>query len=258
MITSSADTVKFDDVHGGWTRIAVGAPVDGWLRYDDAYELLETFTPEVETKADETAAALLHERDNRAAEAGRAHPHVLPRRAPFDRLLDRPAAGRRTSQRLVARVGETRVEQRLRALDRRCHCLRGQPGTLRRGRAARHHGAVRRDDVLRAADRVADARAGGPARPSRAVAARGGRRRRAAQPRGHRAGTRGVGAHRPRRLRPDRDHRPGRQPAGHDAQARLDGPPAARLSRRARRPGDRRGRRRRRDLPRPVAASGRR
>ena len=41
-------------MHGGWTRIAVGAPVDGWLRYDDSYELLETFTPEVETKADET------------------------------------------------------------------------------------------------------------------------------------------------------------------------------------------------------------
>jgi len=54
VITSSADTVKFHDVHGGWTRIAVGAPVDGWLRYDDSYELLETFTPEVDTKADET------------------------------------------------------------------------------------------------------------------------------------------------------------------------------------------------------------
>ena len=54
VITSTPDTVKFVDVPGSWTRIAVGGPVDGWLRYDDAFELLETFTPEVETKADET------------------------------------------------------------------------------------------------------------------------------------------------------------------------------------------------------------
>jgi acetyl-CoA synthetase len=54
VVTSTADTVKFTDVPGGWTRIAVGGPVEGWLRYDDAFELLETFTPEVDTKADET------------------------------------------------------------------------------------------------------------------------------------------------------------------------------------------------------------
>jgi acetyl-CoA synthetase len=54
VITSSEDTVKFAEIHGSWTRIAVGEPVEGWLRYDDAYELLETFTPEVETRADET------------------------------------------------------------------------------------------------------------------------------------------------------------------------------------------------------------
>jgi acetyl-CoA synthetase len=54
VITSSADTVKFHDVPGSWTRIAVGGPVEGWLRYDDAFELLETFTPEVDTRADET------------------------------------------------------------------------------------------------------------------------------------------------------------------------------------------------------------
>ena len=34
-------------------RFVLG-PVDGWLRYDDAFELLETFTPEVDTRADET------------------------------------------------------------------------------------------------------------------------------------------------------------------------------------------------------------
>jgi acetyl-CoA synthetase len=54
VITSSADTVKFAAVPGSWTRIAVGEPVEGWLRYDDAFELLESFSPEVETRADET------------------------------------------------------------------------------------------------------------------------------------------------------------------------------------------------------------
>jgi acetyl-CoA synthetase len=54
VVTSSGDTVKFRDVPGDWTRIAVGGPVPGWLRYDDGYELLESFTPEVATKADET------------------------------------------------------------------------------------------------------------------------------------------------------------------------------------------------------------
>jgi acetyl-CoA synthetase len=54
VITASADTEKFDGVHGDWTRIAVGPPVAGWLRYDDSYEHLDSFTPEVDTRSDET------------------------------------------------------------------------------------------------------------------------------------------------------------------------------------------------------------
>ena len=49
----------------------------------------------------------------------------------------------------------------------------------------------------------------GVARP--ALAARDGRRRRAAEPRGDRPGPRRAGPHHPRRLRPDRDHAAGRQ-----------------------------------------------
>ncbi len=41
----------------------------------------------------------------------------------------------------------------------------------------------------------------------------------------------GVGPDHPRRLRPDRDHRARRQFAGPEGQGRLDGPPAAGLSR---------------------------
>ena len=54
IVTASADTEKFADVPGSWTRIAVGPPVTGWLRYDDSREHLEAFTAEVETRADET------------------------------------------------------------------------------------------------------------------------------------------------------------------------------------------------------------
>ena len=54
VVAASADTAKFAEVHGDWTRIAVGEPVPGWLRYDDSSALLETFEAEVETKPDET------------------------------------------------------------------------------------------------------------------------------------------------------------------------------------------------------------
>ncbi len=54
IVTASTDTEKFAEVPGTWTRIAVGPPVAGWLRYDDSHEHLDTFTAEVETRADET------------------------------------------------------------------------------------------------------------------------------------------------------------------------------------------------------------
>jgi acetyl-CoA synthetase len=37
VIARGADTAKFAEVPGDWTRIAVGSPVDGWLPYSDAY-----------------------------------------------------------------------------------------------------------------------------------------------------------------------------------------------------------------------------
>jgi acetyl-CoA synthetase len=40
VVARSVDTAKFADVEGGWTRIAVGAPVRGWLDYARAYEYL--------------------------------------------------------------------------------------------------------------------------------------------------------------------------------------------------------------------------
>ena len=64
-------------------------------------------------------------------------------------------------------------------------------------------------------------------------------RGRAAQPRGDRAGPPRLGDHGPGRVRADRDHRAGRQPAGPGRTARVDGPAAARLPGGPGRPADR-------------------
>ena len=89
-------------------------------------------------------------------------------------------------------------------------------------------------------------------------AARADRRRRAAQPRGDRAGRAGLGHHHPRRLRADRDDAPGRQlrrPAGPH---RLDGPPARPATRSSSSTSTARGLRARRGRglhrPRPPSA----
>ena len=97
---------------------------------------------------------------------------------------------------------------------------------------------TRGDHLLRAADGVADAGADRSGRGA-PLPARGAVGRGAAQPRGDRAGPDGLGPDHPGRLRPDRDHRPGRQPARGAGQARLDGAAAARLPGGAGRPGHR-------------------
>ncbi|QXJ23259.1 AMP-binding protein [Actinomadura graeca] len=45
VVAGSADTGKFAGLDGEFTRIAVGGPVDGWLRFEDAYEEPEKFSP---------------------------------------------------------------------------------------------------------------------------------------------------------------------------------------------------------------------
>jgi acetyl-CoA synthetase len=54
VVARAEDAPKFSDVHGSWTRITVGDDVDGWLDYGDSLQHLESFTPEVATRADET------------------------------------------------------------------------------------------------------------------------------------------------------------------------------------------------------------
>ena len=233
----------------------------------------EPFTPDAPTAGGDPLLLYFTSGTTVPAQAGGAHPPQLPGRAPVDDVLDRPAAGRRAPQRLLAGLGQARLVVLLRAVERRRHRGAVQLRPLRRrpaaGRAARRRG----DHLLRAADGLADAGAAGPD-PLAAAAARAGRGRRAAEPRGDRAGAAGLGDDHPGRLRPDRDHRPDRQPARRAGQAGLDGPAAARLPGGAGRPGDRRsavaapaattrrGHRRRarrgRDLPGPGRAAGRR
>ena len=46
VVAASADTARFADVPGDYTRIAVGEPVEGWLRYSDTESSLEHFEPD--------------------------------------------------------------------------------------------------------------------------------------------------------------------------------------------------------------------
>ncbi|AIS01264.1 AMP-binding protein [Streptomyces glaucescens] len=53
-IVRAADTGKFDEVPGDYTRIAVGgAPAGSWLPYEEAYTAPSGFTPDGPTRADD-------------------------------------------------------------------------------------------------------------------------------------------------------------------------------------------------------------
>ena len=169
-----------------------------------------------------------------------------------DDVLARPAARRRAPQHLLARLGQARLVLLLRAVDRRGDGAGLQLRALRRRPRCSTQLREREVTSFCAPPTVwrmlinADL-SGGPGTP-----ARGDRRRRAAQPRGDRAGTPAVGADPARRLRADRDHRADRQHPRARGEARLDGPAAARRAGGAGRPGDGRPRRRcrrGRDLP---------
>ncbi|MDQ1075815.1 hypothetical protein QE388_002024 [Microbacterium sp. SORGH_AS 969] len=155
-------------------------------------------------------AALLHVGDHVEAEARRAHARVVSRGAPLDDVLAGSPTRRRAPRHQLAGVGEARVESLLRAVDRRGHRARPQLLALLGRASARRARARPRHDVLRSADRVAHADPGRPRRAS-GGAARGRLGGRAAQPRGHRDRAARVGPRHPRRLRPDRDDRRGRE-----------------------------------------------
>ena len=51
VIARSELAPRFAGLHGSYTRIAVGAPVEGWLRYDDTLDSFDPFNPDGPTKA---------------------------------------------------------------------------------------------------------------------------------------------------------------------------------------------------------------
>ena len=51
VVVTAADAGKFDDVPGGYTRIAVGAPLEGWLDYADTDTAAADFAPDGPTRA---------------------------------------------------------------------------------------------------------------------------------------------------------------------------------------------------------------
>ncbi|HRP95324.1 MAG TPA: AMP-binding protein [Rhodocyclaceae bacterium] len=51
VVVASAHADRFDGLEGAYTRIAVGAAVPGWLRFEDAYAVSGAFTPTGFTRA---------------------------------------------------------------------------------------------------------------------------------------------------------------------------------------------------------------
>jgi acetyl-CoA synthetase len=49
VVAGHANTFKFDNVPGTYTRIAVGRPVRGWQSYEDSRAADAAFTPETAT-----------------------------------------------------------------------------------------------------------------------------------------------------------------------------------------------------------------
>ena len=54
VVVTSADTGKFDEVPGDYTRICVGAPVAGWLSYSDSADAAGEFSPDGVTRSTDT------------------------------------------------------------------------------------------------------------------------------------------------------------------------------------------------------------
>ncbi len=175
VIVRSEDAAKFDEVPGSYTRIAVGGPVEGWRSYADADTASAEFTPDAPTLADDPL--MLYFTSGTTAHPKLVeHTHLVPDRPSGDHVLDRPQARRRAPQHLLARLGQARLVEPLRAVERGGDRLHPQLHPLRRGPADGRDGPRGRHHILRPADRVAHAHPGRPdpaAHPPREALAAG-------------------------------------------------------------------------------------
>ena len=255
VIAGAEACAKFADLPGDYTRIAVGNAVPGWIAFENAYRASAEFTPDGETRPDDpvllyftsgtTATPKLVLHSHQSYPVGHLSTMYWLGLRPGDVHLNISSPGWAkhawscffspwNAQAAVFIVNQRRFNARG-LLDTIARCgvtTFCAPPTVWRM-------LIQEDlSAWRVAHQGTD------------------QRRRAAQSRSHRAGQGGLGHHHPRRLRPDRDDGAGRQYAGAESEARLDGPAAAGLSRRAAR-CRRRGGARRRDLPRARAAADR-
>jgi hypothetical protein len=106
------------------------------------------------------AAAVLHVGHDIEAQARRAHASELSGRPSVHDVLDRAATERHPLEHQLTGLGQARVELLLRAVERAGLCVRVQLRAVRAERHAERAGAFQRHHAVRAADRVAHARAG--------------------------------------------------------------------------------------------------
>ena len=231
VIADGADAAKFAGQGEDFVRIAVGGAPAGWLDYASLLKASAHFEPDGPNSSRRSDAALFHLGHDCAAQARHAQSCELPDRAPLDHVRPGVEARRSASQHFLARLGQARLVELLRALERgRLHRRARQ--AVRAARDARRSRRARDHFVLCAADRLAPADSARPRglESERARSQLGGR---TAQSGSDRTGRPRLGRVLTRFLRPDRDDDDDRQcgrPAGRRG---LDGTSAARLSRRA-------------------------
>ena len=91
--SAAADTGKFDDVEGDYTRIAVRGRPRGLARLRRRRDAAsDAFTPDGVTRGSDTLLLYFTSGTTAKPEARRAHPRLLPGRAPVDDVLDRAAS----------------------------------------------------------------------------------------------------------------------------------------------------------------------
>ena len=155
LVAHGSDAEKFAGLGEGVVRVAVGVAPSRWRRYAMLLGS-QFFEPDGPTQADDPM--LLYFTSGTTARAKLVVPlaRELPDRASLDHVRARPQARRRASQYFLARLGQARLVERVRALERRRDRDRAQPA-LRAARGARRAGRASGHDVLRPADRLADA-----------------------------------------------------------------------------------------------------
>ena len=114
------------------------------------------FAPDGPTKADDPMLLYFTSGTTARSKLVVHTPRELSDRASLDDVRARPQARRRASQHFLARLGQARLVERVRALERR-RDHRSRSPALRAARRARRAGRASGHGVLRAADRVADA-----------------------------------------------------------------------------------------------------